>query len=217
MRIRVVLADRYKLIRECLRAILEKKLGMEVVGEAGDDENTVRLTRELSPDIVITDVAMPGLNGVNATKQITDQFPSIKVIALSTSSNKLFVKKMLEAGASGYLLKVYTSTKDLENAINSVLRDEAYLGPMVAGVVLDDHIRHTQAKQNRTAVLTMRECEVLRLIASGKSSREIAFTLKRTIQTIHRCRWQIRDKLNIHGVAGLTRYAIREGLTTVNS
>ena len=214
MSTKIILADDHQLVREGLRTLLEKELGMEVIGEAGDGEDVIKLARERLPDIVIMDVAMPGLDGIDATRQITGELPSIKVIALSMYPNKLFVMDMFEAGASGYVLKECASI-ELNNAINAVLANEVYLSPKVAGIVFDGRIRRTLATQSSKAGLTGREYKVLRLLASGKSTKEIAFTLKKSVQTVDMCRRQIMDKLDIHSVAELTKYAIREGLTTV--
>jgi len=214
MSTKIILADDHQLVREGLRTLLEKELGMEVIGEAGDGEDVIQLARERLPDIVIMDVAMPGLDGIDATRQITGELPSIKVIALSMYPNKLFVMDMFEAGASGYVLKECASI-ELNNAINAVLANEVYLSPKVAGIVFDGRIRRTLATQSSKAGLTGREYKVLRLLASGKSTKEIAFTLKKSVQTVDMCRRQIMNKLDIHSVAELTKYAIREGLTTV--
>lgn len=214
MSTKIILADDHQLVREGLRTLLEKELGMEVIGEAGDGEDVIKLARELLPDIVIMDVAMPGLDGIDATRQITGELPSIKVIALSMYPNKLFVMDMFEAGASGYVLKECASI-ELNNAINAVLANEVYLSPKVAGIVFDGRIRRPLATQSSKAGLTEREYKVLRLLASGKSTKEIAFTLKKSVQTVDMCRRQIMNKLDIHSVAELTKYAIREGLTTV--
>jgi DNA-binding NarL/FixJ family response regulator len=208
MSIRIILADDHQLVRESIRILLEKELGMKVVGEAGDGQTAVRLAREHLPDIVIVDVAMLGSDGIDATKQITSEFPSIKVIALSMYSNKLFVMNMLEAGASGYLLKECTS-KELKKAINSVLKNEVYLSPKVAAIVVDGHIRRPLATQSSIAVLTKRECEVLRLLASGKSTKEIAFTLKKSVQTVDACRRVIRSDLGLR----LPKFATPQSLS----
>ena len=213
MSAKIVLAEDHQLIREGLRTLLEKELGMEVIGEAGDGEAAVQLARELLPDIVIMDVTMPGLDGIGATRQIVSELPSIKVIALSMYSNKLFVTDMFEAGASGYLLKECAPI-ELEHAISAVLANEIYLSPKVSGLVLDGQMKRPLATQNPTAILTKRECKVLQLVASGKSTKEIAFMLDKSVQSVDAHRRQIMDKLDIHSVAGLTKYAIREGLTT---
>jgi len=213
MSAKIVLAEDHQLMREGLRALLEKELGMEVIGEAGDGGAVVQLARELLPDIVIMDVTMPGLDGIGATRQIISELPSIKVIALSMYSNKLFVMDMFEAGASGYLLKECASV-ELEHAISAVLANEIYLSPKISGLVLDGQMKRPLATKNPTAVLTKRECKVLQLLASGKSTKEIALMLNKSVQSVDAYRRQIMDKLDIHNVAGLTKYAIREGLTT---
>ena len=213
MSAKILLAEDHQLIREGLRTLLEKELGMEVIGEAGDGEAVVQLARELLPDIVIMDVTMPGLDGIGATRQIISELPSIKVIALSMYSNKLFVTDMFEAGASGYLLKECASV-ELEHAISAVLANEIYLSTKISGLVLDGQMERPLATQNPAAVLTKRECKVIQLLASGKSTKEIALMLNKSVQSIDAYRRQIMDKLNIHSVAGLTKYAIREGLTT---
>ncbi len=214
METRVILADDHQLMREGLRTLLEKELGMEVVGEASDGETVVQLAREFLPDIIIMDVGMPGLDGIDATRRINDEFPSIKVIALSMHSNKLFVTDMFEAGASGYLLKECASA-ELQNAMNAVLANEIYISPKVAGIVLDDHMKHTSGEQSSTVVLTVKECEVLRLLASGKSTKEIALRLEKSVQMIDVHRRRIMDKLETDNMADLVKYAIREGLTTL--
>jgi DNA-binding NarL/FixJ family response regulator len=212
MKAKIVLADDHQLIREGLRSLLEKELDMEVIGEAGDGEAAVQLARELSPDIVIMDVTMPGLDGIGATRQIISELPSIKVIALSMYSNKLFVTDIFEAGASGYLLKECASI-ELEHAISAVLANEIYLSPKISGLILDGQMKRPLATQSPTSVLTKRECKVLQLLTSGRSTKEIAFVLNKSVQSIDAYRRQIMNKLNIHSIAGLTKYAIREGLT----
>jgi DNA-binding NarL/FixJ family response regulator len=216
MSAKIILVDDHQLVRESLRALLEKELGMQVIAEAGDGETAVQLVREHLPDVILMDVAMPGSDGIGATKRITSEFPCIKVIALSMYSNKLFVMDMFEAGASGYLLKECAS-RELKDAIHTVLRNEIYLSPKVAGIVLDNRTRRPALAQDSTAVLTERECSVLRLLASGKSTKEIARILKKSVQTVDTHRRQIMQKLGIYSVAELTKFAIREGLTTVDS
>jgi DNA-binding NarL/FixJ family response regulator len=214
MSTKIILVDDHQLIREGFRALLEKDLGMEVIGEADDGATAIQIVREQLPDIVIMDVAMPGFDGISATRRITDEFPSIKVIALSMYSTKLFVMDMFEAGASGYLLKECASM-ELEHAINAVLANEIYLSPKVTGIVLDGHMKRPSETQSPRAVLTEKECKVLQLLANGRSTKEIALTLKKSVQTIDTYRRQIMNKLNIHSVAELTKYAVREGLTTL--
>lgn len=214
MGIRIILADDHRLLREGLCVLFEEELGMEVVGQAGDGETVVQLSRELSPDIVIMDVVMPVLNGIDATRQIVSESASIKVIALSMYSNRLYVIDMFEAGASGYLLKE-CAFMELNNAINAVSANDIYLSPKIASVVLDGHLRRPLLTQSSTAVLTERECEVLRLLASGKSTKEIAFTLNKSVQSIDMYRRQMMDKLGIDNLPQLVKYAVREGLTNI--
>ena len=207
----VLIVDDEMAIRDSIKIVLDDE-GYKT-DTAGDGEAAVQLARELSPDIVIMDVTMPGLDGIGATRQIISELPSIKVIALSMYSNKLFVTDIFEAGASGYLLKECASI-ELEHAISAVLANEIYLSPKVAGLILDGQMKRPLATQSPTSVLTKRECKVLQLLASGKSTKEIAFTLNKSVQSIDACRRQIKNKLNIHSVAELTKYAIREGLTS---
>ena len=210
----VILADDHQLVREGLCILLDKELGMKVVGQADDGETAVRLVREHLPDIVIMDVVMPVLDGIGATRQIIGEFPSTKVIALSMHSNKLFVMDMFEAGASGYLLKECASM-ELGNAINTVLANNIYLSPKIAGIVLNGHMRRPLATKDSAAALTQRECEVLRLLASGKSTKQIAVTIKKSIQSVDIYRRHMMDKLGIDNLAQLIKYAIREGLTSL--
>jgi DNA-binding NarL/FixJ family response regulator len=214
MSTKIILVDDHRLIREGFRALLEKELGMEVIGEAGDGATAIQIVREQLPDIVIMDVAMPGFDGISATRWITNEFPSIKVIALSMYSTTLFVTDMFEAGASGYLLKECASV-ELEHAINAVLANEIYLSPKVTGIVLDGHMKRPSEPRSPGAVLTEKECKVLQFLANGRSTKEIALTLKKSVQTIDTYRRQIMNKLNIHSVAELTKYAVRKGLTTL--
>jgi DNA-binding NarL/FixJ family response regulator len=214
MSVKIILADDHQLMREGLRTLIEKELGMEVVGEAGDGQAVVQLARETLPDIIIMDVGMPGLDGIDATRQITSEFPSVKVVALSMHSNKLFVMDMFEAGASGYLLKE-CAFAELATAIDAVRVNEVYLSPKVAGIVLDGHMKRPSAEPNSTVVLTEKECEVLQLLATGKSTKQIALQFEKSVQTIDAHRRRIMDKLGIDNLAELVKYAIREGLTTL--
>ena len=214
MSVKIILADDHQLMREGLRTLIEKELGMEVVGEAGDGQAVVQLARETLPDIIIMDVGMPGLDGIDATRQITSEFPSVKGVALSMHSNKLFVMDMFEAGASGYLLKE-CAFAELATAIDAVRVNEVYLSPKVAGIVLDGHMKRPSAEPNSTVVLTEKECEVLQLLATGKSTKQIALQFEKSVQTIDAHRRRIMDKLGIDNLAELVKYAIREGLTTL--
>ena len=212
MSTKIILADDHQLIREGLCSLLETELGMQVVAQASDGNAVVRLAGEFLPELIIMDIGMPGLDGIEATKQITSKFSSIKIIALSMHTNKLFVMDMFEAGASGYLLKECASA-ELATAITSVLENNIYISPKIAGVVLDDHLKYPSMEQNSTIVLTEKECEVLRLLASGNSTKQIALQFEKSIQTIDASRREIMDKLGFDNLAQLVKYAIREGLT----
>jgi two-component system response regulator NreC len=215
MSLRILLADDHELVRAGLRSILERQAGMEVVAEAETGREAVRLTKELSPDIVLMDVSMPELNGVEATRQILNADPNAKVIALSMYSDRQFVAEVLKAGALGYLLK-NSALAELVMAIQAVAKRSVYLSPKIAGVVVEDYVRHSpgsQAVGGAFGTLTPREREVLQLLAEGKTSKEIAAHLNITAKTVETHRGQIMDKLNLRSVAELTKYAIRHGLT----
>jgi len=184
-----------------------------VVGEADDGRRTVQMVKELSPDIVIMDVAMPDLNGIEATRQITAEFPDVKVIAVSMHSDRRFVSEMLKAGASAYLSKDY-AFDELENAIRTVISNKIYLSPDISGVVVENYVRQPQKpEESAFSLLSQREREVVQLLAEGKTSKEIADQLHVSVKTVETHRTNIMTKLNIHRLAELTKYAIREGLT----
>jgi DNA-binding NarL/FixJ family response regulator len=217
MSIRILLADDHKITRQGLRSLLEKQQDMEVVGEAEDGRTTVSLVRELSPSVVIMDVTMPDLNGVEATRQIVGQSPDVKIIALSMHSDTLFVTEMLRSGASGYLLKD-CAFEELARAIHAVVAGKTYLSPSVSGVVVDDYLhRLSKADFSDSQVLTDREREVLQLLAEGKSTKQIALKLHISVKTVETHRRQMMNKLDIHTVAELTKYAIRKGLTSLET
>jgi two-component system response regulator NreC len=217
MKVRILLADDHKIVRDGLRALLEKQPGMAVVGEADNGRATVSLTRDLLPELVIMDIGMPDLNGIDATRQIVNEFPGVKVIALSMHSDRRFVAQMFRAGASGYLLKD-CAFEELARAVRAVLKNQTYLSPAVAGPVMEDYVHHLAAVANaESCALSPREREVLQLLAEGKSTREVAALLCVSVKTIETHRQQIMAKLNIHNVAELIKYAIREGLTSLES
>jgi len=215
MGIKIILADDHKIIREGLRALLEKEPDMEVVGEANDGIATVRLTKNLNPDIVIMDIGMPDMNGIEATRQIISETKGVKVIALSMHSDRRFVLQMLKAGASGYLLKD-SAFEELALAIKTVMLGQPYLSPKITDVVIKEYII-SMAKNEETVFtkITAREREVLQLIAEGKSTKQIASFLNVSVKTIETHRQQIMEKLNIHSIAELTKYAIREGIASL--
>jgi two-component system, NarL family, response regulator NreC len=208
----IIIADDHRLLREGLRALLERD-GFQVIAEADNGRSAVRLAKELQPDIVITDIAMPDLNGLDATRQICAEAPRAKVLALSMHTESHFVLGILEAGASGYLLKD-AAFEELSVAIKAILKDQIYLSPAIAGVVVRQSLGHVGSKPtSERAQLSKREREVLQLIAEGKSTKEIAAKLYVSVKTVETHRKQIMDKLDIYSIAELTKYAIREGVT----
>jgi DNA-binding NarL/FixJ family response regulator len=213
--IRILLADDHKILRSGLRGLLEKEPGLKVVAEAEDGRTALDLTKKLSPDVVIMDISMPDLNGIEATRQITSNAPKTKIIILSVHSGQRLVAEVFKAGASGYLLKD-CGFNEVFDAIRAVAAGETYLCPQVATVLRNDYLqRIVQADVPTASALSPREREVLQLMAEGKSTKEIAFTFKLSVKTVEVHRQRIMEKLDIHSIAELTKYAIREGLTSV--
>ena len=216
MSTRILIADDHRIMREGLRALLGKQDTFLVVGEAEDGRKAVELAVRFRPDIVIMDLTMPGLNGIEATRQIVAADPRIKVIALSIHSDRRFVRRMFEAGATGYLLKE-GAFEELARAIRTVADGKAFVSPGIAGVLIDDLVRRTADRETPVGarVLSGREKEVLQLLAEGKSTKEIAAILQIGAKTVETHRRQIMLKLQMDSVAELTKYAIREGLTSL--
>ncbi|MFA4828991.1 MAG: response regulator transcription factor [Thermodesulfovibrionales bacterium] len=215
MRVRILLADDHTILREGLCALLAKQRDFQIVAEAANGRTAVRLTRELSPDVVVMDVNMPDLNGIEATRQIITGNPGIKVIALSMYSEKQFVVEMLKAGAAGYMLKD-SAFEELVHAINTVIQGQFYLSSGIATFVLKDYLHKSSGGDfSAFSMLTGREREVLQLITEGKTTKEIASILNVSTKTIETHRQQIMKKLNVYSIAELTKYAIREGMTSV--
>jgi len=216
MSARILLADDHTIIREGLHSLLEKQPDIEVVGEVADGRKAIKLVRELKPDLVIMDITMPNLNGIDATRKIVAGSRGTKVIALSMHSSRRFVTEMLKAGASAYILKESLFSELLE-AIRVVLNGGIYLSPSITGVVIDAYVKQLSIGDERQAQsLTNRQREVLQLLAEGKSTKHIAKQLYVSSRTIESIRRNIMDKLDIHNVAELTKYAIREGLTQLD-
>jgi len=211
---KIILADDHKIVRQGLRTLLEQEHDLEVVAEAEDGRMAVRLARELSPEVVIMDVSMPDLNGIEATRQVLAESPGVKVIGLSMHSDRRFVMNMLKAGASGYLLKD-SAFEELASAIRTVLANKIYLSTEIANIVVKDYLQGG-GDESVFSVLTPREREVLQLMAEGRSSRQIADHLNISIKTVETHRMQIMHKLEIYSVAELTKYAIREGLSSLD-
>ncbi len=215
MSIKILIADDHKIFREGLRALIEKQPGMEIIDEVENGRKAIQLVRELLPDVVIMDIAMPNLNGIEATRQIVVKAPSVKVIALSMHSEKRFVVEMLKAGASGYLLKD-CAFEELAHAIRAVRINKTYLSPKITEIMIKDYVRlFPKTKLSVSSILTPRQREVLQLLSEGKTTSQTAQDLQVSVKTVETYRQQIMDKLNIHSIAELTKYAIREGLTSL--
>ncbi len=215
MSIKILLADDHAIVRQGLRSLLEKESDIEVIGEAEDGRKAMQLVRELEPDIVIMDITMPNLNGIDATHEIMGEFPQIKVIALSIHSHRQFIAGMLKAGASGYILKECLFDEFVQ-AIRTVIDGGIYLSPRITGVVVSDYIgKLLTAVNSKLGTLTDREHEVLQLLAEGKFTKQIALELHVSTKAIEANRRHIMEKLDIHSIAELTKYAVREGLTSL--
>ena len=216
MSIKILLADDHKIVSDCLKPLINKQPDMEVVGEAENGRMGVALAKKLNPNVVIMDIAMPDLNGVEATRQIVAKCPGVKVITLSMNSDRRYVKGMLRAGASGYLTKS-CSLEELISAIRIVAANKKYLSPDISGVVISESLVQSSDKPSASSILTMREREVLQLLAEGKTVKHIASQLYLSIRTVHTHRTKIMKKLNIESVAELTKYALREGMTSLKT
>ena len=215
--IEVLLVDDHKIVREGLRSLLERQHDIRVVGEAENGQQAMRLIQRMLPKVVVMDVAMPGLNGIETTQRITHDFPDMKVVALSMYSDRHVVSGMLAAGASGYLLKD-CAFEELAKAIRAVAADRTYVSSMIVDVLVRDYF-HKSGAGSGSAIssLTDREREVLQLLSEGKTTKEIAGHLHVTAKTVETHRQRIMEKLNIRSVAQLTKYAIREGLTSLET
>jgi DNA-binding NarL/FixJ family response regulator len=215
MKLRVLLADDHKLVREGLLALLEKMPDVEVVGEAADGRDALNLVRSLQPDLVLMDIEMPNMNGIEATRRIRAEHENVKVIAITHYADKRCVHRMLEAGACGFVPKM-GAYEELQRAVRAASLGTAYLSPEIAGFVVE---RSTHAHDGREvsafSLLGAREREVLQLVAEGKTSAETANEMHISIKTVETHRRNIVAKLGLHGTAELTKYAIREGLTSL--
>ena len=215
MKTRILLVDDHKILRDGICSLVKGYDDMEVIGEAADGRSAIRLVQELSPDVVIMDISMPDLNGIDATRKITADYPKVKIIALSMHYDKQFVSEMFKAGASGYLIKD-SAFDELEHAIRIVMDGKTYINPQIASLVVESLVSQTAPSNHKAfSLLTDREREVLQLIAEGKSTKQIASDLNVSAKTVESHRRQVMGKLNIRNVAELTKYAIREGLTSV--
>ena len=217
MNVRLVLADDHEMMREGLKSLIAQEPDFTVVGEVDNGKAIIELAQKSGAHVVIMDVAMPGLNGIEATRKLMKTVPHIKVVALSGHANGEFVREMLKAGASAYVLKIH-AYEELVRAIHEVMKGRKYLSPDVAQGVVDAYVELATSMSANPAfiVLTDRERETLQQIAEGRSTKEIADTMGVSVKTIETHRHNIMEKLNLHSVAELTKYAIREGLTSVD-
>jgi DNA-binding NarL/FixJ family response regulator len=207
-KIRILLADDHAVVRQGFKLILGAQPDMEIVGEAGNGREAVELAEKLRPDVAVMDVAMPELNGIEATRRICESAPRTRVLALSMHKDSVYVREILRAGARGYLLKDQIDS-DLLAAVRAVAKGEGYLSPAVSDAVLNDYRKHVS---DPIDLLTSREREVLQMIAEGKTNKEIATVLDLSVYTVDAHRGRIMEKLNLHSVNELVRFAVRNGL-----
>jgi two-component system response regulator NreC len=215
---KVLLVDDHPLFREGIRALLSAESDIEVVGEAADGKQAIELAEKLSPDIVVMDLVMPGMNGMQAAQQLHDKYPDIKVLILSMYDDDEYVCQILKAGASGYVLK-RAASDDLLRAIREVEKGGSALHPTVAAKLIKDYVRRTKSTEQRDSgsVLTARESEVLRLVAEGHTNQQIADMLGLGRKTVDTHRTNIMRKLDLHEVTALVKYALKRGLINLES
>ena len=209
--IRIMLAEDHGLVRAGIHALLDRMEGVEVVAEVKDGQDAVRAVESLRPDVVLMDVAMPGLNGLEAADRITKQWPQVRVIILSMHENEEYLRQALKAGALGYLLKG-ADLSELEHAIRAVSRGETYLTPSVARYTAETYRDGTGRELTPLERLSPRQREILQLIAEGHSTKEMAYRLNLSVKTIETHRTQLMERLDIHDIAGLVRFALKAGI-----
>ena len=214
-KIKVLVADDHTILRQGIKALLDNQEGIEVIGEAKDGREALAIIEETLPDVILMDIAMPGLNGLEATRRIKKKFPRMKVLVLTMYTNEEYIFQILNAGANGYLVKE-TAFQDLISAIKAVYKNEAFMSPSISKKVINSYIKRAQDDEEKTCeILTTREREILQLIAEGHSSKKIAELLFISPKTVETHRTHIMDKLNIHNRTGLIKYAIRKGMVDV--
>ncbi|HSV13062.1 MAG TPA: response regulator transcription factor [Tepidisphaeraceae bacterium] len=213
MSIRALLVEDHTLVRSGIRALLEASKQVQVVGEAAEGRQAVDLARQLQPELVLMDIAMPELNGIEAARQIRAMMPDVRVVMLSMYADQQYVFESLKAGANGYVLKG-SAFQELMNAITTVMGGKNYISPALSDTVMTDYVRRAQGEQRDTELdkISGREREVLQLIAEGKSSAEVAELLHISVRTVDTHRHNIMTKIDVHSIAGLTKFAIRHGL-----
>lgn len=212
MSIRIILADDHTILRHGLSKSFQQEEGFKVIGQAKDGQSTVELAKELLPDVVIMDIGMPDLNGVEATRRIARECPQVNVIGLSMHSSNKYVREMFRAGAKGYLLKDCLF-EELTQAIRTVIDGKTYVSPSVGQTVIEDYVSRPTDPDSAFHVLSQREREVLQLLAEGKPTKQVAKQLHISPKTVEAHRLRIMNKLEIDNIAQLTKYALREGLT----
>jgi len=216
MSIRLLLAEDHRIVREGLAALLLREPDMDLVGEAADGTELLKLARELRPDLVITDLSMPGLNGMEAMRRILAEVANVKILCLSVHDEKQLVAAVIDAGAAGYLLKD-CAFAELVRAVRAAVAGQVYLSPAIAGIVVEGYrAKRADAVESAFSQLTAKEREIVQLLAEGHSTKEIAARLSVSSKTVGTHREHIMGKLQLHSIAQLTRYAIREGLTSLD-
>jgi two-component system response regulator NreC len=216
-KVRLLVADDHKIFRQGIKKLLEEEADLQVVGEAADGRDAVKKATELKPDLVLMDIAMANLNGLEATKQIKKVLPDTKVIMVTMHKNEEYILQSFQAGASGFILKE-GAVEELVHAIRSIHQDKSFLSPTISKTLIDAYLRKMETGKTETPfdLLTDREREVLQLIAEGYTNREVAKALFISVKTVEAHRAHIMQKLNIHDVAKLVKYAIQKGLVDLN-
>jgi two-component system response regulator NreC len=216
MKVRILLADDHQIMREGLKALLGRRSSLEVIAEAENGIQALSIARKDRPDVIVMDIAMPDINGIEVTRQLKSELPDIKIIALSMHSDRRFVSEILKAGASAYVLK-HAAFEDLEKAIKAVMTGRTFLSADILEAVVSDYVSQLSSSEyDAYRQLSDRERQVLQLLAEGNSTKEIAFKLHVSVKTIESHRQNIMNKLGIRTLAGLTKFAVREGLTSLD-